>query len=899
MCFFKKRLMRPRALPYTISLCSLLAIFILPLFEFELQWNYVDWDTTISPRSGSYIMEVTNRLSMLRVPGIEPEWKMAHYEVESLLSSIYNHTLPEYNYQWYYKTVSDIAAIGKYFHINSDLGGYIAILSPKSIDLQSNYSSICFISNMDSVYGSDGFSSNAVGVVQSILALEELSKKSGLLNPITIVITDTKDSGSNVLLSLYSTPELQKCAHTVFLDSLGLAQTVPDVVHISDLNTKALKFLRKSTDYMRVSNIILDIASSLSLLSSLDVMLIKQSSIHPSFSKLVYADSQFLHFSPKDTYDNAQPAAVKSRYDRLIDIGESLGKIEPSLLKRPSTRIRQSYISSMGTTIRISFMEEVSMILIGILCSILFLTKGNMSNKVAINEGTRKGCVLFASQIIVIIVAIVFLLIWFALDPFLCHKITYYILSIIISILLIAFISLTIQLIFYSNFFTRDYAGALMSTFSIIYGILAIICLCLGLHSSLQLSIPCFFFGLTNIPLFLRKFPYCLHIKWRKAVYAISLVLCALGCLIINMGTACATLHITYRMISLQDLTVCIVVVFAFWNSLFPFLISLSCLKLIYFIEKQSTTVSSFHHLSLLVYEDSCTSDEMAEEKVIYRKYLKGICFSFLLILVVMVILSSKLPPWNNDKPIPIRAGITHISTVKDDYPVWNVTTGNVMIAGDSSWLNKMKSILETISLEDGYVIKNITNSNCYLHNHYMSNCLQLGIEQNGQPVEFPLFENGFNASMITENYEMNADPHNYTDYYKHFTIHIPSRSNVSTYGFPIVLIRMYTTNIEDTDSKVYSNKITTSIEYNNKTKYINGFVVNCIINSNGTEKKDIPLHIKSRVGSQVIIRLTDVSRLEPYFMTVLMKGLGRSFMYSGLTDLSFLSHSTNYFISY
>ena len=101
-----------------------------------------------------------------------------------------------------------------------------------------------------------------------------------------------------------------------------------------------------------------------------------------------------------------------------------------------------------------------------------------------------------------------------------------------------------------------------------------------------------------------------------------------------------------------------------------------------------------------------------------------------------------------------------------------------------------------------------------------MSNCLQLGIEQNGQPVEFPLFENGFNASIITENYEMNADPHNYTDYYKHFTIHIPSRSNVSTYGFPIVLIRMYTTNIEDTDSKVYSNKITTSIEYNNKTKY-------------------------------------------------------------------------------
>ena len=164
--------MRPRALPYTISLCSLLAIFILPLFEFELQWNYVDWDTTISPRSGSYIMEVTNRLSMLRVPGIEPQWKIAHSEVESLLSSIYNNTLPEYNYQWYYKTVSDIVAIGKYFHINSDLGGYIAILSPKTVDLQSNYSSICFISNMDSVYGSDGFSSNAVGVVQSILALE-------------------------------------------------------------------------------------------------------------------------------------------------------------------------------------------------------------------------------------------------------------------------------------------------------------------------------------------------------------------------------------------------------------------------------------------------------------------------------------------------------------------------------------------------------------------------------------------------------------------------------------------------------------------------------------------------------------------------------------------------------
>lgn len=903
------RIMRPRALPYTISLCVLLIVFFYPLFEFELEWNYVDWESAISPRSGSAIMRITEELSNQRVPGIEPEWKQAHVFVEELLSSVSNSTLPEYSYEWNYTTVSDAISIGQTIHVNNDVGGYIVVLHPKSLSLDSSYHSICFITNMDSVYGSPGFSSNAIGVVQSILALEELSTKPGLKNPITVVITDTKESHSDVLLNLYSLPELQKCAYSVILDSLGIAQTVPDAIHISDLNWKASRVIPRSNEYLRISNFILDTASTLSLLSSTDVTLMRESDKRPSFSKLSYSDSQFLNHSPKDTRDIAKAAAVKARYDRLIEIGMSLGSLDSSILNKPSTYLRHSYISAMGVTIRVSFTEEVIMIVVGLSLSFIFLRNGYMNSKAAVTSGIKKAQILLFLQIVVICLTIATFLIWFAIDPFISHKINYYIMSVMILTCLLALIAYTLQLNFYSNFFTRDYAGALMSTLSIVYGIIGGILLLFGLHSSLQFSIPCCLFGLTNLFLFLRKFPFCLQYKWRKALYAVSLVVCAVICFVVNVGMACATLHVTYGMVSMQDLTVNIVVVLAFWSGIFPMMFTLSCLKLIYFTEKHSTTVSSVQQLTVLVsssvYEDEQSDDTMAEEKVVYRKYLRGVCFSFLILLLVVTISSSLLPPWNDDKPVPINAGITFISQELNTPSrlSWNNTRyGKFMISGDKHILSMLKEVVGETPLDEGYRIDNITKTRCYLAKHLLGPCLELSFSQHGSPVTFPLFEDRFNASRIipvSKSFDLGNEPLNYTEYTKEFIIHIPQRCNTSIYGYPISLLKIYTTNVKDQDTKIFSNKITASIDYNNKTLSVRDYVVNSVINSNGDHNRNIPLRIRSRVGSQVIIRLTDVSRFSPPIMDVVMRGLGSSFIYSGLTDLSFLSHSTNYFIQY
>ena len=213
--------------------------------------------------------------------------------------------------------------------------------------------------------------------------------------------------------------------------------------------------------------------------------------------------------------------------------------------------------------------------------------------------------------------------------------------------------------------------------------------------------------------------------------------------------------------------------------------------------------------------------------------------------------------------------------------------------------LKMVKNVISTLPLEDGYKVENVTHSSCYLGHHKQGNCLKLDFSQYGEPVLFPLFENSFNASRVYPVQQLHNEPLNYTEYTKDFMIHIPPRNKTSMYGYPIVLMRIYTSKVDNADSKIYNNEVTASIEYNNKTLSAKGFVVKCIINSNGDRERFIPLHIRSRVGSQVLIRLTDVSRYAPPIMDVVKRGLGTSFYYAGLTDLAFLSHSTNYFVQY
>ena len=165
-----------------------LVICWFPLLEFDTNWNYQDWDQTISNRTGTYILDATTKLSFQRVPGISPGWEKAHRTVKSLLQSINTNVLDEYNYTWNYVKVNRVSAIHQEFHVNANIGGYIATLAPKTVNLTDNYKSVCIVSNMDSVYGSDGFSANALGVIQIIMALEELSAKPGLVHTITAII---------------------------------------------------------------------------------------------------------------------------------------------------------------------------------------------------------------------------------------------------------------------------------------------------------------------------------------------------------------------------------------------------------------------------------------------------------------------------------------------------------------------------------------------------------------------------------------------------------------------------------------------------------------------------------------------------------------------------------------
>ena len=73
--------MRFRFLPYISTFVVILFVYCFPLLEFDLSWSYVDWKTPISNRTGSRIIDINNRLSFERVPGMMPGWENAHTQI--------------------------------------------------------------------------------------------------------------------------------------------------------------------------------------------------------------------------------------------------------------------------------------------------------------------------------------------------------------------------------------------------------------------------------------------------------------------------------------------------------------------------------------------------------------------------------------------------------------------------------------------------------------------------------------------------------------------------------------------------------------------------------------------------------------------------------------------------
>ena len=114
--------MRFRSIPYIGTLAFLLFIYCFPLLEFDINWNYVDWDTSVSNRSGSNVIYATKEFNYPRVPGIEPTWSFAHQHIRKELSAINASVLPEYEYTWYYKDASGVDSVDQSFMISDGVG---------------------------------------------------------------------------------------------------------------------------------------------------------------------------------------------------------------------------------------------------------------------------------------------------------------------------------------------------------------------------------------------------------------------------------------------------------------------------------------------------------------------------------------------------------------------------------------------------------------------------------------------------------------------------------------------------------------------------------------------------------------------------------------------------------
>lgn len=311
--------MRVRSFPFTTTFITFIVVCWFPLLEFDINWNYKDWDQTISNRTGTVILDETKKLNFQRVPGINPGWKRAKSVVEKMLNSVNDAKLPEYQYEWKYVSMNRVSASEQEFHVNANIGGYVAKLYPRSLNLTDHHRGICLISNMDSVYGSNGFSSNAVSVTQAILAMEELSQHPGLVTPVIAVISDTHENGSNVLMNLLTTEDLKRCLYSIILDSQGIAQTVPEVLYDKKVHVKGSAPLF-SGRHFRVSNYVLDSSPALQLLSTSELQMIYRQTEGPSFIKLMYVDMPFYHHTPSDQPLMAKAAAVKARYDSLVQI---------------------------------------------------------------------------------------------------------------------------------------------------------------------------------------------------------------------------------------------------------------------------------------------------------------------------------------------------------------------------------------------------------------------------------------------------------------------------------------------------------------------------------------------------------------------------------------------------
>ena len=894
--------MRYRSLPYISTFVVILFVYCFPLLEFDLNWSYVDWSTPISNRTGSRIIEVNSNFSFERVPGMTPGWNAAHTWIEEELNSISNATLPEYSFYWEYKSVDGVNSVKQTFHINNRFGGYIATLYPEHMNLSMSFSSICFVSNMDSVYGSPGFSTNALGVTQSILALEELSKTPGLRNPITVVITEVKEGGPNVLLNMYSFPELQNCRDIVLLDSLGVAQTVPNMIHVNELSRKARRAMQSTTKYVRVSNWILDTAGGLSLLSSSEITLIEDSKDSPSVMKLIYSDNQFLHHSPQDSDYSAKAAAVKARYDHIVDIGKTLGRISPSALKSCSFFFDySSFISVLGKTTQISVETQFALVVVGMLLSSLFLWKGHMGNRQAVLSGCYKAMVIMSMQIVVVCVVICLVLFWFSLDPLVIHKLNPYILSTVLVLLISSCILFSLQLCFYTSYFIRDFAGSMMATVSLIFGAISVILQLFGIHSSVHFALPSFLFGLTSVFLFIRKTHFHDEIKWKKITYAISLLLAGTLSFLVNIGGACATLHIVFGMTTVEDLAVNIFIVLSFWCALFPILFACSCFVVIYInddtrntIEPPVVTISKVEHNSLL------EKQSQDVDKVVHRQFIRYTVYVVWVLVLMISVSSSFLPPWNSDHPVRLNAGIAYVRQVYDFEKGGNHTVeGKVEITASKRLLGNLKKRMEGVELEDGYAIDTIQDDFCYLSNHILKPCLQVNMTLNGERVHHYLDYDAFHMSELYPITAVNNVPINYTRYWKHFRVVVPIRENTDVFGFPFVRVRVYSSKLEKQDSKIYANVLEVEVAYLNQTVHMRGFVIQGVIIASGREELVFDLKVKSTVGSQVIVRVTDISRKEPVELGALHGGLGSGFVYGGLTDCSFLSHSANYYVHY
>ena len=889
--------MRYRSIPYTSTLITVLFIYCFPLLEFDLIWNYVDWDTSVSQRSGSSIVEETEKLSFPRVPGIEPTWSMAHRRIQEMLYNVNSSILPEYGFTWYYRDASGVDSVDKSFHINNGVGGYIAILYPRSTNLTSSYRSVCTLSNMDSVYGSSGFSSNALGVTQSILALEELSQTPGLVNPITIVITEVKENGANLLVNMYSLPELQKCAYSIVLDSLGLAQTVPEAIHITDLSGKVLQRLPRVMRYLRVSNYVLDAAISLSLLSSSETKLLYSSSLLPALSKIDYVDNQFRFHSFSDNSNTVSAAAVKARYDRILDMNRILSHTNASQIQRHYLFLDYaSYASVGGVTFSVSSLTQFFMILVGMTCSVLFLRYWNMGDKTAVTDGARKALVIMVLQFVIFCAIVCFLFLWFTLDPLVTHKINPYILSVLLTLLTTALIQCTLHINFYTQYFTRDHAGAMMSVISLLYGSFTILSMLLGLHISLNFAFPSLCFGITNIPLFIRRLHWGDRYQWKKLTYAIFVALCGILCFIVNMGSACATLHVAYGMMSNRDLSVNIVITYAFWNAIFPIMFCGSCIHIIYMFDSYPFPLSSVSYSPLLPPEGT-QIEQLSMEKIVVRRFFRWLSIFTCFIVLFIVLVSSHLSAWNSENPVAITAGISYSEYHYEGEESDQVTMGSLMMTGKSSSLQHISRLLPMLHLKYGYAVANHTEKPCYLEGNVLTNCIEVKMTRYGKPIEHRWDDTSLNISHIVSIPLLSKG--NFSYYWRDYEIVIPPRPNINTFGYPFVHFRVYTTTQRNMDTKLYSNAIEMIVQYQEKESYQKGFVLTGVILTNGTELITIPVKIRSRVGSQVVFRVMDVSHAQSKEIEVLQNAFGYGFILSSNSDYTSYSFANTYFFSY